>query len=57
MAIFCNSYDWSKSFNTKKHLSKIDFKYIFFPKLPFWKIMHCLSENKNIPMRGKHIAP
>ena len=30
IAIVSNSYDWSKSFNTKKHPFKIKFKYIFF---------------------------
>ena len=36
LAIVYHSYDWSKSFNTEKHLSKMKFKYILFHNFTFF---------------------
>ena len=35
----------------------MEFKYIFFRKLPFCRFMHSLRKNENISMWGKRIAP
>ena len=45
-----NSCDWSKCFKTKIHPLKMEFKYIFFRKLPFCRFMHSLRKNENISM-------
>ena len=54
LAIVCNSYDWSKSLNTKK---KTPFQngvlYILLRKQPFFKFMHSLCENENICICGE----
>ena len=50
LAIVCNSYDWSKSFNTENHPLKMAFKYILFRKLTFCRLMHSRCESENIPM-------
>ena len=50
LLLFCNSYDWSKYFNTKKHPLKVEFKYISSHELPICRFIHSLCENENIPM-------
>ena len=37
LAIVCHSYDWWKSFNTEKHLSKMKNKYRLFRNFAFFK--------------------
>ena len=46
--------DWSKSFNTKKHPFKVEYKCILLRKRPSCRFMHSLCKNENIPMCGKH---
>ena len=59
MAIVCNSCDWSKCFNTKIHPLKVEFKYIFFRKLPFCRFMHSLDHylKKCFWLSRKHGIP
>ena len=48
------SCDLSKSFNTKKHPFKVQFKCILLRRRPSCRFMQSLCKNENIPLWGKH---
>ena len=63
MAIFCKSYDWSKSFNTRKNtLQKwsLNIPVFLFRRLPFCRLVHILCVKLNAFLCEEsvlHIAP